>query len=303
MSRKKNDLTLLEKYTSVNKKLVKTLIKIVISGLLLYFVFTKIEFSSIINLFNNSNVSYIVLAFFFFIVSQIVSSFRLNYIFHKNDFFLSQRSNLKLYFIGMFYNFFIPGGIGGDAYKVYLLNKRFDWKLKTLTKAVLLDRLIGLIAIGTILSIIIGFIFFSFWKIFIGLLVGILIYFIGKLGLTLLFKKIDHIYLKSFIYSAIIQALQLISIVFIIKSLNQEIVDIVKYLFVFLVSSVLSVISFSGFGAREFVFLKASEFLDTSQSFSTSIGLSFNLITAIVSLLGFIFILFKFKLTVVNTNK
>src|SRR5690625_7866997 len=53
----------------------------------------------------------------------------------------------------MFYNFFIPGGVGGDAYKTYLLSKSFDKSLKRIGKLVFVERFLGLIAIGFILSI------------------------------------------------------------------------------------------------------------------------------------------------------
>jgi len=33
----------------------------------------------------------------------------------------------------MFYNLFLPGGIGGDGYKIYLLNKLSNKSIKSLT--------------------------------------------------------------------------------------------------------------------------------------------------------------------------
>ena len=56
--------------------------------------------------------------------------------------------------VGIFYNFFIPGGVGGDAYKGVLMNKKFQWSLKKIYKLLILDRLIGF---GVILCLIIVF--------------------------------------------------------------------------------------------------------------------------------------------------
>ena len=49
----------------------------------------------------------------------------------------------------MYYNLFLPGGIGGDAYKVILMNKRWpQGGLRLLSAAVLLDRISGVAGLG-----------------------------------------------------------------------------------------------------------------------------------------------------------
>lgn len=52
---------------------------------------------------------------------------------------------LKLYFLGMFCNLFLPTGVGGDAVKSYALGKTGNSQLKA-AHSVLFDRLSGLIA-------------------------------------------------------------------------------------------------------------------------------------------------------------
>ena len=47
----------------------------------------------------------------------------------------------------MYYNLFLPGGIGGDGYKIYLLNKKYGTKARKLFWAVLLDRINGVLAL------------------------------------------------------------------------------------------------------------------------------------------------------------
>jgi len=282
----------------VNKKTLKTLLKIGISILLLYFVFTKIDVAVLREVYQNLNFGSLLLAILLFVLSQLISSLRLNYIFHSNKLPLSQISNLKLYFIGMFYNFFIPGGIGGDAYKVYLLKKQLGWDVKAVTKSLLIDRLIGLVAIFTLLSLISSVIFLEAnYFVIVGTFIGILIYFLSQTIFTTFFKDVKIFFLKSFMFSLFIQFLQLASVWAIVKSFGYEVVNYINYFFVFLTSSVLSVVSFAGFGAREYVFLKSSEFLNTNPSYSTSIGLGFNLITAIISFIGIIFIVSRVKLT------
>lgn len=60
--------------------------------------------------------------------------------------------NLKLYALGMFYNLFLPGGSGGDGYKVYLLRKLYKAPVKHLLSAVLLDRINGVAVVFLCLS-------------------------------------------------------------------------------------------------------------------------------------------------------
>ena len=126
-------------------KAIATVIKLVVSGLLIYFIFSKIDVQEIGNTLRSSNPYYLGLALVFFLSSKVIASFRLNLYFHKLDVFLTQKSNLKLYFLGMFYNLFLPGGIGGDAYKGYAIKKKFDVATKKIVSVLVLDRLSGLL--------------------------------------------------------------------------------------------------------------------------------------------------------------
>ena len=47
----------------------------------------------------------------------------------------------------MFYNLFLPGGIGGDAYKGFVIQRKFKVKTKKVVGALLLDRLSGMLLI------------------------------------------------------------------------------------------------------------------------------------------------------------
>src|SRR2546430_14385488 len=60
---------------------------------------------------------------------------------------LSSARIAALFFIGMFYNQFLPGGTGGDIVKTYLLSKETPTKKPGAPLAVLFDRMIGLVAL------------------------------------------------------------------------------------------------------------------------------------------------------------
>jgi len=60
----------------------------------------------------------------------------------------------RLYFIGLFFNNFLPANIGGDAYKIVDLGRQYHQPLKVFC-ATLLDRLLGLSAL-TLLALLVA---------------------------------------------------------------------------------------------------------------------------------------------------
>lgn len=281
------------------KKLLINFAKIFISIALLYFVFQKIPFREVTVLWTKTNVFYIVMAAILFLASQIISTKRLELYFNANDFHLSFRSNVELYFLGMFYNFFIPGGIGGDAYKVYLLHKNFGWSAKKITSSLFNDRLSGLLAICVLILV------FSFnlleAKFFPILFVLLVIGFFFTYFLTKkLFSTYNKVFFKAFSYSFLVQILQVISFIFLLKSLDVT-DNFTIYAVVFLASSVLSLISFAGIGVREMLFLQASKWFSFHPEISVSASLLFTMITAFFSLFGVIFQIRKLNLKLTET--
>lgn len=266
------------------KKIGVTLLKIGVSVLLLFWVFKKIPFVEVWELIIKSNVAYLALALVAFVLSQVVSSFRLLFFLDTQSYHLSRHTNWKLYLIGMFYNFFIPGGIGGDAYKIYILNKKFQWNAKKLTSAIFCDRLVGLVALVVLIQIFAISLFDNFWM-WVLPLTAIASILGGYLFFTLFFKTYQSIFAKTFLYSIAVQLLQSLSIFFILKAIA-PIDSIAIYLVVFLLSAILSLISFSGIGVREWLFMKAALYYHFNAQISVSAALIFTLMTAFVSLFG-----------------
>lgn len=278
------------------KKIFSTTAKIIISLALLYFVFRKIEFTAIWALIKKSNPLLLFGALVAFTASQYISSLRVLLYFRECGYMLSKKSNHKLYLVGMFYNFFIPGGIGGDAYKVYVLNKTFKWDLKKLGLAVLNDRLSGLIAIGLLIEVISLFILPGWWKLLIPVALVITII-ASRWVLFKWFGLFKAVYANSLVHSLGVQVLQVLCIFFILVSFHVPMADIAIYFLVFLVSSVLSVLSFAGIGVREWLFLKAATLFAFNTDVSVSVALLFSALTAFVSLFGVYFQVRRVALT------
>lgn len=280
-----------------------TLLKIVISATLLYFIFSKIQFKEVLTILQQSNPFYVTGALLFFMLSKVIAAYRLNLYFHQIHVFLAAKSNVRLYLLGMFYNLFLPGGIGGDAYKGYYIKKAFEVPTKRVVSVLLLDRLSGLLLLF-VFACILGITLqvqelMSFrWMLAIGMVASIIIFWalISKF-----FSYVFPIFWKSFLYSAGVQLAQLICVIFILHALQIE-VSTVEYLFIFLISSIVSIlpVTIGGIGSREVVFLYGALWLGLEENMSVSISMLFFLITAFVSLLG---IFFHFKKPALETTQ
>jgi len=271
--------------------LLKAIIKVAITLLLLFYVLNSIELEKLLEIVKNTNLFWLFLAFLAFNLSKIISSFRLNYYFKEIDIELDTLTNLKLYYIGMFYNLFLPGGIGGDGYKAYLLHKKFNQKLSLIIQALLFDRISGLIGLIFLASFIFLFSKFAIYPLnLIAFIVAILIYPLF-IYLSLRLKKFITYLKTTTLLGLWVQIVQLICALFIIISLHVE-VSTIDFLVLFLISSVVSVapVSIGGVGVRELTFLYGLEFLGYEPNSGIAFSFLFFFVTLISSLIGVTFI-------------
>lgn len=273
------------------KKLI-TVLKVVVSIALIYFVITKIDLQEVLDILKRTKVSYLLPALALFILSKVLAAFRLNLYFHQIRVPLSQKSNLRLYLLGMFYNLFLPGGIGGDAYKGYLIKKNFDVGTKRVVSVLVLDRLSGLLLLfvyACILALLLNAEAFADieWLFLVAILGSVfLFWWVNKR----FFGYVLPVFWKSFGLSSLVQLAQLISVYFILKALYLT-TGIVPYLFIFLISSIVAVLplTIGGIGSREVTFFYGATWLSLDENISISISMVFFLITALVSFFGIVY--------------
>jgi uncharacterized membrane protein YbhN (UPF0104 family) len=268
-------------------KYIKTAIKIILSLGILGFVLYKIDLRQLADVFARVNVFYLLVALVFFVLSKLISAFRLNRFLKKVDIIISDKFNIKLYLLGMFYNLFLPGGIGGDGYKIYLLNKRSNVKAKQIFWAILLDRVMGLLALFCLASGLAMFIPIPvIYKNFVWLLVPLSIT-AFYLFIKFWFSYFRPIFFTTLGQSFLVQLSQVASAIFILMSI-QTFDHTSGYIFVFLISSIVAAlpITIGGIGSREITFLLGAEIMHLDISNSIALSLLFYIITAIVSLSG-----------------
>ena len=273
------------------KKRLKLFLKILLTGVALYFVFNKIDTKTTWKVIQTSHPGWLLLAWLFFVISKFFSAMRLNIYFRDIVLNIPEIKNIKLYVIGMFYNLFLPGGIGGDGYKVYLLNKIHKASVKQLLNSVLLDR-------GNGLAVLLWLMFCLMSLLNLPWDFPVPMFWLGVLGIIAIppgFYLVMLLFFKPFIgsipsttgFSFLNQILQLFSAYFILASLGVE-QQFIPYLFVFLVSSTVSVLplTIGGVGARELVFVFAHDYVGIDQNVAVAFSLLFFLVTVLTSLSG-----------------
>lgn len=275
------------------KNRLKLLVKLLFTAGALYFVFQKIDFQEFLTTISQANFFLFLLGVLAMNVSKIISSFRLKEFYSAIGLELTTGYNIKLYYVGMFYNLFLPGSIGGDGYKVYLLRQNHPHKTRQLVSATLLDRVSGLMWLFILGGIL--FIFSTY-----GLTIRELwIYVVLLLSLILpvaylAFRWLFPVFVSKFIitshYSFWVQAFQVVCAYIILKSISAD-GNYIDYLTLFMASSVVAVIPFTvgGVGARELVFLYGYQFLDIQRPDAIAFTILFFASTALTAFSGLFF--------------
>jgi uncharacterized membrane protein YbhN (UPF0104 family) len=275
------------------KSQLKTALKLLLTGLALYLVFRKIDTAQLLQITKTIQWFWLIPAVLLFVGSKVFTALRLNLYFRNIGLQISEKMNFRLYLVGMFYNLFLPGGIGGDGYKIYLLNKQFKTSVKSLIQSALLDRLGGLVAIVFLLfglfllvDVKLDFLEGPLWN---GLMIAGIVLTIPAFWLIQKFFFKD--FLPSFwpanAWSMAGQLAQLICAWFILQSLGVT-ENILAYQLVFLLSSIVAVLplTIGGVGARELVFVYAHTYAGIDEAAAVAFSLIFFLISAAVSLVG-----------------
>jgi len=270
----------------------KTILKIAVTVVLLYFVFRKVPFADVKYRLMHANYWWMLAALLSFFASMVVSSWRLLSFFKSIGLKLNSKFNFRLYLLGLFYNFILPGGIGGDGYKIYLLHKNYKLPAKKVFWAIMFDRLSGLWAIGLIT---VGLIFLiPQIDIHIGIPLGIfaagsaIYYFVAYK----FFREYTHYFFEAHLKAVFVQGFQVIAIVFVL--IGQDFTGkFSPYLLSFLISALATIIPISvgGAGIRETVFTYLTKWFPMEKSLAVFLPGTFYIISLIVALLGIYYVI------------
>lgn len=121
--------------------------KLLGSVLLIGFVLSRLSLEDIRQAMNDPHWGYLLAALVVYGISALAGAVQWTWILHVAGVPAPPREVRRIYFIGLFFNNFLPANIGGDAWKIIDLGRQHDRRLGVFC-ATLLDRLIGLGALA-----------------------------------------------------------------------------------------------------------------------------------------------------------
>ena len=276
---------------SSKKKYGNLALKLAVTILLIVLVVKKTDISETKRIFQHSHPQWLILAAVIYFCSFLVSNIRSRFFLNGIDIRLPYYEGLKLYLKGTVYNITLPGGVGGDGYKILSLRKSYGVPAKKIFWAFFFERLSGLWAIGALLAGL-GFII---PKHFADPVLLLLVFVIASLAYATVMKRYFGEYAGDFIpkhlLSAGIQCLVMASVTCILFA-QQIPFSLPAYLFSFQSSTIVSIlnIGLSGLGVREFAMSYASELLSTDPALSVYVATTFWIISTMASLPGLLFV-------------
>lgn len=271
---------------------IKNIFKILITGAAIYWVSQKISFAELQNAFEKCNPLFLLFALISYAVSQLIASSRLNSFLQAIGLHISERYNLRLYQVGLLYNFFLPGGIGGDGYKIFFIKKHYKVRGRRVLSAVFFDRLSGLWALSIITGVLI--MFMPRLEIPNTLTISVLItgtatylYF-----LQLFFKEFLSKFIVTHLKALAVQSFQTLSAVTILYALGFD-GKFSPYLLIFLISSLVAIIPsiLGGAGLRESLMAFGAEYFQLDPHLAVSVSLIFYIISLLIASSGIYYII------------
>ncbi len=103
------------------------------------------RWDNLTKVFLRINIWVFALALSIFVVSQIIVAFRWWLLLRTQSVFIAFWSAIRLHFLGLFYNNFMPSSVGGDLLRAWYVTKHTEKRFKA-ALSVFVDRIIGLLS-------------------------------------------------------------------------------------------------------------------------------------------------------------
>ncbi len=278
------------KSSSFKGKFLKVALQVLLTVAALAIVLSKTDMPRLSAIIRNADPWYLLGALLFFNISKLVNALRLNRFFRSIGLKLSTWYNLKLYYLGMFYNLFLPGGIGGDGYKIYVLRKNHGITVLNIFNAVFWDRISGIFALVFLSALLL--VPSSFATLYPGQVHWVWVIAGAAYPLSLLLTRIFYrqfmpVFIMTAIESIVVQGTQVISAWFILMALSATSHQI-DFLAIFLISTIATILplTIGGAGAREATFFYALSQLGLDVNIGVALSLIFFAIASVSSLAG-----------------
>ena len=128
------------------KKTAVTILKFAVSFGILVLIAFKVDTKELWNILKTAHIGYFIGAVLAYYAVQIISAYRWYLLLKPIGLKTKFSRILSFYYLGIYFNFFLPTAIGGDAVRVYYLHKE-EKRLSDSTASVFLDRDLGMAAL------------------------------------------------------------------------------------------------------------------------------------------------------------
>lgn len=128
---------------SKKKKYIKNTLRFAVAFTALYFIFKGQDPRELKNTFLSVNLFSLIMAILLYIISQVIFVFRWYVLLRVQAIKIKLFAAVKLHFLGLFYNNFLPSSVGGDFLRAWYVTKHTDKRLEA-ALSVFIDRIIGL---------------------------------------------------------------------------------------------------------------------------------------------------------------
>jgi len=132
--------------TPRGQSVVRWTVKIAVSAGLMAFLLHKIPSHEIVELARRADRGLLLAATTVFMLSNVLGWFQWHVLLRSSGVELSAGRTFRFYFVGLFFNNFLPANIGGDAVKVYDLTREGESAYQMIA-VTLLDRLLGVFSL------------------------------------------------------------------------------------------------------------------------------------------------------------
>lgn len=263
--------------------------RLIISLILLIFLFTRINISDLVKHILNMDPLLFVLAIFFFILYLATWAYRWFLFIRNTGLKVGYIDTLRTLLVGLAVSLFLPSAVGADMGRAYDMARSRVEKVK-IVSSVLMDRLIGLISLvgmSIVAIAIAGYqyltidIFFAIVGLALLLLVGWLVFFnilfmrrfrslfeslplinrvsgkIRDIYLALYYIQQDrHLFIRAVSVSAISGMFEILSVMMLAYAIGDRVDPIFFFLFLPIIWVILVIpIAIGGLGLRETVFV------------------------------------------------
>jgi hypothetical protein len=133
------------------RKVILLLLKVAISGLLLYFALSFVHIGTVAGRLGRLDPAWCALGLLVLLAQTFLLALRWRQILNRCGADLPPLRMFRFAMIGNFFSQTLPSSVGGDAMRIWLVAKQTNWRVGTYS--VFLDRVVGVVALAGLVAV------------------------------------------------------------------------------------------------------------------------------------------------------